>query len=242
MPCPGTVHQRIRFVFLVFGKNLQCACIQFRVFAAGIESSHPPDGQQAMFVANLGDQISQILEESYIVRNGVPVWQNPLGIFKIEMDQAGHVIPAPKIQSHNVVAKIPGKLFHLKSERMRFHQRHALDGIRGQALEPRDHLEKVAPPQSFIRGLRLRNVNAQRMLQLVEVHLISDHCHIKKRSGQQFAGQDTSLMNMQSTRPRENHCAAWINSDSFVPLAIEISQFPRKRLKNIFDSPCVVLP
>ncbi len=99
------------------------------------------------------------------------------------MDQARHVVPAAKIQPYNVLAQIPRKLFHLKSQRMRFHQGHTLDGIRGQALEPGNHLENVAPPQSLIRRLGFRNVNAQRMLQCAEVQLISDQRHIEKRSG-----------------------------------------------------------
>ncbi len=79
------------------------------------------------------------------------------------MDQAGHVVPAAEIQAQDVLPQIPGKLFHLKSERVRFDQRHALDGICGQAFQPGDHLKKIAPPKSFVGRFGFRDVNAQRM-------------------------------------------------------------------------------
>ncbi len=77
-------------------------------------------------------------------------------------------------------AQIPGELFHLKRQRMRFHQRHALDGIGGKTLGARDHLEKIAPPQRFIRGFRLGDVEAKRMLQRVEIHLVGDHRDVEQ--------------------------------------------------------------
>ncbi len=129
MSCPRTVHQRIGFVLLVFGEGFQRARVQFRILAAGKESGHAANSEHAVFMANLGDEVAQILEERDVVRNGVAIGKHPLGILKIEMDQAGHVVPATQIQAHDVIAKIPGELFHLKSKRMRFDQRHALDGI-----------------------------------------------------------------------------------------------------------------
>src|SRR5258707_3320374 len=116
------------------------------------------------------------------------------------MDQAGHVVPAAEIQPHDVVAKIPRKLFHLKSERMRFDQRHALDGIRWQALEAGNHLEKIAPPESLIGGFGFREVNAQRLSQRAEVHLISQHRDVQERSREQFPKQYAGPASTRSTR------------------------------------------
>ncbi len=135
-----------------------------------------------MLVANLRQKVAQILEERDVVRNGVAIGENPLRIFQIEMDQAGHVVPAPEIQAHDVVAKIPRKLFHLIREWMRFDECHALDGVRGQALQAGDHLKKIAPPESLVGGFRFRNVDAQRMLQRAEIHLISHHRDVEQRS------------------------------------------------------------
>ncbi len=118
MARPRPVHQRVGLVLFVFSKNLQRPRVQFRIFAARVKRGHPADRQHPVFVANVRQKIAQSLKERHVVRNGVAVGQNPLGVFEIEVDQAGHVIPAAQIQSHDVVAKIPGKLFHLKSERM----------------------------------------------------------------------------------------------------------------------------
>src|SRR5258706_13992013 len=105
------------------------------------------------------------------------------------MDQAGHVVPAAEIQPHDMVAKIPRKFFHLKSQRMRFDQRHALDGIRWQALEAGNHLEKIAPPESLIGGFGFRNVKEKRMNQSAEVQQKSHYRNVKRRNTKQFHGQ-----------------------------------------------------
>src|SRR6266481_7668294 len=147
MARPRAVHQRIGFVLFVFRKDLQRSRIQLCVFAAGVKRGHSTDCEHPVFMANVRHEIAQILEERHIVRNRVAVGKNPHRIFQIEVDQAGHVIPTPEVQSQDVVAQIPGKFFHLKCQRMRFHQRHAFDGIRWPALQPRNHLEKIAPPQ-----------------------------------------------------------------------------------------------
>ena len=120
MPRPRAVHERVGFVLLVFRKDFQRARVQFRVFPARIERRHAADGQHAMLVADLRNEIAQILEESHVVRNRVAVREHPFGIFQIEMDQAGHVVPAAEIQAQDVLPEIPGKLLHLKSERVRF--------------------------------------------------------------------------------------------------------------------------
>src|SRR6202158_3425377 len=110
------------------------------------------------------------------------------------MDQAGYIVPAAEIQPHDVGSKIPRKLFNLKCERMRFDQRHSLDGIRWQALEAGNHLEKIAPPESFVGGFGLGNVNAERMLQRAEGHLISHHRRVEERSRTHSPRQNTGLV------------------------------------------------
>ena len=242
MPRPRAVHQRISFVLLVFGEGFQRARVQLRILAAGKKSGHAANSEHAVFMANLGDEVAQILEERHVVRNGVAIRKHPLRILEIEMNQAGHVVPAAKIQAHDVVAKIPGKLFHLKSERMRFDQRHALDGVRWQALEARNHLEKIAPPERLIGGFRFRDVYAERVLQSAEVRLISHHRDIKERSRKQFPGQNTSLMNVQAARPRENNRSTGVDAHRFVALVIEVREPAGERFQNIFNPLRIVLP
>ena len=229
MPRPRAIHQRIRFVFLVLGQNLQRSRVQFRVFAARIERGHAADRQHPVLVANPRHQVAQILEKGHVVWNRVAIGQHPLRIFQIEVNQAGHVVPAAQIQAENVITQIPGKLFHLKCQRMRFHQRHALDRIRRRSLQSRNHLEEIAPPQRFVRRFRFRNVNAQRMLQRIEVRLIRNHRHVKERCGQQFARQNSRLMQMQPARPRENYRRAGVDAHGLVAFAVKISEPPRKR-------------
>src|SRR5262249_18398010 len=97
-----------------------------------------------------------------------------LRILQIEMDEAGHVIPTAEIEAEDVSAKVPGELFHLESKRMRLDERHALDGVRGEAFHARDHLEQVTPPKGFVGGLRFRDIKAQRVLEGGEIDLISN--------------------------------------------------------------------
>src|SRR6266850_6735197 len=194
MSRPGAVHQRVGFVLLVFREGLQRASVQFSVLAAGEECGHAADREHAVFVANFRQEVAQILEKRDVVRNSVAIGKYPLGVLEIAVDQAGHVVPAAEIEPHDVVAKIPGKLFHLKSERMRFDQRHAFDGVRRQPPEAGNHLEKIAPPESLVGGFGLGNVNTKRMLERAEVRLISDHRDVEERSGQQFPGQNSGLM------------------------------------------------
>ena len=205
MPRPRAIHQRIGFIFLVFGEHFQRPRIQLRVFAARIEGGHSANRQHAVFVTNFWNQVAQILEKGHIVRNGVAIRQHPLRIFQIAMNQAGHVVPAAQVQTHNVVPQIPGEFFHLKCQWMGFHERHAPDGARRQAFQACNHLEQIAPPQRLVRRIRFGNVNAQWVLQRVEIHLVRDHRHVKQRSGQKFARQNAGLMQVQTAWPRENH-------------------------------------
>ena len=165
MAGPGAIHQaNATSFFLSSASTFSARAFSSASSRLGIKRGHAADREHAVLVADLRHQFAQILEERHVVRNRVAVGQHPLRIFEIEMDQAGHVIPAAEIQAENVVAQIPGELLHLEGQRMRFDQRHALDGIRWQALGARNHLEKIAPPQRLVRRLRFRNVEAQRML------------------------------------------------------------------------------
>src|SRR2546429_1817572 len=58
--------------------------------------------QHSVLVANLRNQIAQVLEKRDVVRNRVAVRQHPLRILQVEVDQAGHVVPAPEVQSDNM--------------------------------------------------------------------------------------------------------------------------------------------
>ena len=89
----------------------------------------------------------------------------PSRVFKHEVNQRRHVVPASKVQAEAVVAQIEEKFLHLMRQRMRLHQRHALDVIRGQAFRLGEGLKQVAPPQSFFGGLALRNVDREIMRQ-----------------------------------------------------------------------------
>ena len=118
MPRPGAIHQAIGFILFVFGENFQRTRVQLRVFAAGIQRCHAADCQHSSFVADLRHQLAQILEERHVVWNCVAVREHPVRIVQVEVNQAGHVIPAAEIQAENVVAEVVEELLHLKRQRM----------------------------------------------------------------------------------------------------------------------------
>ena len=211
MSGPRAIHQAVGFVLLVFFENGQRARIQFRIFAAGIQRGHPANRQNAAVVADLRHQFPQVLKESNVVRNRVAVRQNPVWIVEIEMNQAGHVIPAAQVQSDDVIAQVVSELFHLKRQRVRLHQRHALDVVVRQAAPLRQRLEQIAPPQRFFRRLRFRNVDTQRMLQLRRIDAIEDARHIEQRRRDQFARNQPGLVQVQSARAGEDHRAIRLN-------------------------------
>ena len=161
--CPCSIHQRYGFVLFVLFQDGEGPRVQLGIFPAGIERCHPANRQQSVFVTNFRHQQTEILKECHVVRNRIAVWQNPLGIFEIEMDQARHVVPAAQIKRQDVIAKVVRKLLHLIRERMRFNERHALDRILRPAFCLRDCLEQVAPPERFLGRFGFRHVERQRM-------------------------------------------------------------------------------
>ena len=164
MAGPGPIHQAIRLILFVLSEHSQRASVELRIFAAGIQRRHAADGQDAALVTDFRNQLAQILEERHIVGNGVAVRQNPFGIGQIEMNEGGHVVPAAQIQRHQMVAQVVNELLELEGEGMRFHQRHALDGVIFPTLEARQLLEKIAPPQRFFRRFGFGYVKGERML------------------------------------------------------------------------------
>src|SRR5579862_7770578 len=115
----------------------------------------------SVLVADLRHQRAEVLKECHIVWNGVAVRQNPIWIFGHEIDQRGHVIPPPQIQSEAVLTEIKKKFSHLIREWMRLYQRHALYVVRGQPFVFGQSLEQVAPPERFLTRLALGNVNRE---------------------------------------------------------------------------------
>ena len=118
MPGPCAVHQAIRFVFLVFLQGCQRPPVQFRSLTAGVERGHAANRQHAAFVANLRHEFTQVLKKWHVVRDRIAVRQHPCRVIEIEVNQAGHVIPAAKIQSEDVFAQVIEKFLHLKRQRM----------------------------------------------------------------------------------------------------------------------------
>ena len=146
MPCPRAIHAANGLVLLVLLENLKCPTIEFGVSSARIQRGHPANCQHAALVANLRHQLPQILEERDIVWNGIAVRQHPIGIGQIEINQTRHVVPTPEVQSQDVVTQVVEKFLHLERERVRFHQRHALDVILGPATRLSQGLKQIAPP------------------------------------------------------------------------------------------------
>ena len=108
-----------------------------------------------------GISVAQVLKERNIVRNGVAIRQHPVRIVKIEVDQARHVIPAPQIQAQDMVAQVVEELFHLERERMRLHQRHALDVISAASLWLRPAPRNSRATTALLRRIRTSECRMQ---------------------------------------------------------------------------------
>ena len=87
MPCPGTIHTAVGLVLLVFLKHGQGAAVEFRVGSVRIERSHATNGKTTAAVADPDEKLAQVLEEFDVVRNGVAVRQDPVGIAQVEVDE-----------------------------------------------------------------------------------------------------------------------------------------------------------
>ncbi len=132
-------------------------------------------------MAYLWHELAQILEEWDVVRNRVTVRQHPVRIVQVEVDEAGHIVPSTKIQPNQMIAQVVCELLHLKCQRVRFHQRHALDVVVRQPAPLCQRLKQISPPACFFRGLGFRDVEAQRMFQLCNVDAIENPANIKQR-------------------------------------------------------------
>jgi hypothetical protein len=91
---PRTIHQAVGFVLLVFLEEFQSTFVQFRISAAGIKRGHAAYRVSSVLVANLRQECAELLEKRHIVRDGIAVRQNPIGVFEHEVGQRGHVVPA----------------------------------------------------------------------------------------------------------------------------------------------------
>ena len=104
-------------------------------------------------MADFGHQLAHALEEWNIVGDGVAVGQHPLRVFEIEVDEAGHVIPAAEVEAENVRPQVVDEFFHLIGQRVGFDQRHALDVVLRPATRLGQGGEEIAPPQRLFRRL-----------------------------------------------------------------------------------------
>ncbi len=84
-PCP--IEAAIGFVLFVFLEHGKRSSIQFGIRAVGIECRHAANGERSAAVANRDQKVPQVLKEGHVMRNGVAVGQNPLGITEIEVNQ-----------------------------------------------------------------------------------------------------------------------------------------------------------
>jgi len=67
------------------------------------KSVHPPElATSRVFVQMFRQQFRKLWKNATLWRNGCCVPAKPTRIFEIEMDQAGHVVPAPEIQSPGI--------------------------------------------------------------------------------------------------------------------------------------------
>ncbi len=205
MAGPCAVHAASGLVVLILLEGGEGAGVKCWVFAAGIESSHTADGQQPMLVAEFGKKGAEILKKGDVVGDGIAVRKDPGGVHQIEMDEAGHVIPAAEIQAEEVIAQMEGEFLELVGEGMGFDEGHAFNGIFRQRAGTRDGLEEVTPPEGFSGGFGFGDIEGKGMGKSSEISLPGDDGHIEERGGEQFAGKHACLMEVKAAGAGEDH-------------------------------------
>jgi len=178
-----------------------------------------------VLVANFRHQSAEVLKKCHVVRNRVAIGQYPLGIFEHEIDQRRHVIPAAQVQSQTVIAQVEEKFLHLVGERVRFHQRHALDVILGQAFGIREGLEEIAPPQRLFGGFTLRDVDGKIVRQPSRIDLVPDQSQIEERGRYDLVLDDPALADVQTAGAHPGHGFRALHCDFFISLFVVVAEF-----------------
>jgi len=125
---------------------------------------------------------AQILEEGHVVRNGCCGRAAPTRIFEIEMDQAGHVIPAARDLARGCGREDSRQTLPSDTQGDAIRPAPCTGCVCGSPLSA-NHLEKVAPPKSFVSRFGFRDVDAQRMFQRAEIHVIGHHRDVESDAG-----------------------------------------------------------
>ena len=124
------------------------------------------------------------------------------------MDQAGHVIPAAQIEREECVAQIVGELFHLIGQRMRFHQRHALDVVAAASPSHGQGVEQIAPPERFFGRFGSWECRTERIAAAIGQFTLDRSMSASRTSDADmfFALDHASLAQVQSARAERHYC------------------------------------
>src|SRR5579872_611616 len=106
---------------------------------------------------------------------------------------------------------------------MRLYQRHTLDIVLRQSLMFGKSLEQIAPPESFLGGLALRNVNREIVRQRRGIDLIPDQSQIEQASRHELVLDYAALAEMQSTWPHPRHSFRALNGYFLFALLVVIA-------------------
>ena len=94
----------------------------------------PPMASMPCLWQIMGSSSRRFWKKGNVVRNGIAIGEHPLGLLDIEMNEAGHVIPASEIEAEKVIAEDVGEFLHLIGERMGLDERHAFEGVGGETF------------------------------------------------------------------------------------------------------------
>ena len=242
MTRPRPIHQTVSFVLFIFFQYGQRACVQFRVFTARIQRRHSADRKNPAMMTDLRHQFAQVLEEGHVVRNCVAIWKHPIRIVQIEVDQAGHVIPASQVQPDDVVAQVVRELFHLEGQRVRLHQCHAFDVVMRKAPPLRQRLEQISPPKRFFSRFRFRNIETQWVLQFRRINSVEDATNIEQRGRNHLPGNQASLAQVQAARTGEDHRCAGLNRRGAIAFLVVIRELSAQARQDIGHAGLVMRP
>ena len=149
-----TVIRLQRFVRFYLVQHL---VVSLGIFARN-KGRHAAHRKRAAPVAGLNQQSRVGAEERLVHRHHLTVRQNAIRMILQRFDIAEDVVPAPAVQTHNMVAQSVQNFVHLEYGGQRFDQQRGFDGAARQLKTVFRKAKDFTPPRGFLPGLSLRQI------------------------------------------------------------------------------------
>ena len=114
---PRSIEAICRFALLVVADLRERRLGDRRIASIRDESGHTAKRERAALVAGLHEELGVRAHERHCHRHLRAVWQDELLPVAELLDDAEHVVPAPRVQPRAVIAELVERLLHLERER-----------------------------------------------------------------------------------------------------------------------------